>query len=63
MIQVPSNATFVFLRKKVMDAFSLYQCDFDMNLYKSSSTLTFDHEEDYSVLALGKNIYFFYKNC
>ena len=53
LIQLPSNSTFVFLRKKIMESFNLFHCDFEMSLYKSSSALSIDQEEDYAVSAVG----------
>lgn len=54
LIQLPSNSTFVFLRKKITDSFNLQFWDFEMGLYKNGTTLSPDNEEDYSVSALGK---------
>jgi len=53
LIQLPSNSTFIYLRKKITDSFNLQLWDFEMSLYKNGTSLSQDHEEDYSVSALG----------
>lgn len=56
VIEVPINGTLFLLRKKIAEAFNLPLHDFDIYLH-SNYKITPDIEEDFTVVALGKNLH------